>query len=163
MRESDSTEIENAMAAAISPDATDKEIRNLAIENSDKASRIYALTGDKSIYDYAVGSIKYSGYVDGSVTKNRRLEEEGGGPRGPEYISKQKKARKQFKDYSREEYLRNVSGSRIKQLQKAAVRIIIIRTAASYSLSDLIFQNRLTRNSLIQSKISRSPISGCSQ
>ena len=50
MRESDSTEIENAMAAAISPDATDKEIRNLAIENSDKASRIYALTGDKSIY-----------------------------------------------------------------------------------------------------------------
>ena len=65
MRESDSTEIENAMAAAISPDATDKEIRNLAIENSDKASRIYALTGDKSIYDYAVGSIKYSGYVDG--------------------------------------------------------------------------------------------------
>ena len=59
MRESDSTEIENAMAAAISPDATDKEIRNLAIENSDKASRIYALTGDKSIYDYAVGSIKY--------------------------------------------------------------------------------------------------------
>ncbi len=57
MRESDSTEIENAMAAAISPDATDKEIRNPAIENSDKASRIYALTGDKSIYDYAVGSI----------------------------------------------------------------------------------------------------------
>ena len=107
--------------------------------------------------------IKYSGYVDGSVTKNRRLEEEGGGPRGPEYLRKQKKARKQFKDYSREEYLRNVSGSRIKQLQKAAVRIIIIRTAASYSLSDLIFQNRLTRNSLIQSKISRSPISGCSQ
>ena len=47
MRESDSTEIENAMAAAISPDATDKEIRNLAIENSDKASRIYALTGEK--------------------------------------------------------------------------------------------------------------------
>ena len=31
--------------------------------------------------------------------------------------------------------MRNVSGSRIKQLQKAAVRIIIIRTAASYSLS----------------------------
>ena len=118
---------------------------------------------DFRIYDYAVGSIKYSGYVDGSVTKNRRLEEEGGGPRGPEYLRKQKKARKQFKDYSREEYLRNVSGSRIKQLQEAAVRIIIIRTAASYSLSDLIFQNRLTRNSLIQSKISRSPISGCSQ
>ena len=87
----DADAFENAMAAAISPDASDDEVRNLAFENSGKAARLYALTKDIGPYDYQTGGLKYSAYVEGSQMKNERLEQQGGGPRGQEYLRKQKK------------------------------------------------------------------------